>query len=496
MVRNILLSFSGQALTFVVALLALPTTVHAYGIANYGIIALVITTLGAATILDLGLSRSTTKFVAERLASHDEQGVINVIWSSTLMQMGLGLMLALVCIAVRSRILPHVDSKSLSLSDASIVIFMVAAALPLTLASGSLRGALEGAQRFGLVSLIKGVQNCSLYLVPAVCGWFQLSVMQVAAVLSGSRLVVAVAYFAICASVFPNFWRFSLVDAFKHLKFWHYTGWLAISNIVVTFLINADRMLLAAWAGVAAVGYYAIPMEVVNGLSVIAGCITGVLMPVFSNFNARRDKLNDIPVVFFRGVRWVFFLLLPISTILFVQSRFLIGLWQGVAIAVHAEAPLRIALVALLINALGWVPTSLALGLGRADIVVKFQIAQVPMLLLFGWLLIPSFGAAGAATVFLIRVIFETIGMYWATRTILLQQSFANGTRTLRLDRILILAALAIPFYLASQALTTTAGAWSTIVGYIAVYLVFWWTFAADHVERNTIIDFLLRRPI
>lgn len=494
MIRNILFSFAGQILTFIVALLALPITVRAYGVTNYGIIALVITTLGASAILDLGLSRTTTKFVAERLAQQNASGVIDIIWSSTMLQYAIGLLLGIVGAILLPFLVAMVDVKVLASADAKAFVLIIAATLPFTLAAGSLRGALEGAQRFALVSWVKALQNCSIYLLPAICGLAHASVLHATIWLCVSRVVVFLLYLLVCASVFPSFWRFRLSRIFSNFSFWRYSGWLAVSNLVVAFHINADRFLIALWAGVAAVGYYAIPMEIVNGLSVIAGSITGVLMPAFSSLHAQPDKCATAQPVFFRGVRWVLLLLIPIVTILSIDGQPLIAMWQGDLIAANTNLPLKVALIALLVNALGWVPTALALGFGRVDIVVKLQIAQVPIILVSAWLLIPAYGATGAAMTFLIRVVFETTALYLATDKVLLPRSFKRGAAIVRFDKIALLGLLGVPLYIASALMVSRGAMGANILCYALIYTGCWWIAVADTTEKKAIKGFVVLR--
>jgi O-antigen/teichoic acid export membrane protein len=489
MIRSILFSFSGQILTFIAALIAVPLTVRVYGIASYGIIALVIAALGATSMLDFGLSRTTTKFVAEKLALQDSPGAVSAIWMSTILQTLVGVFAGGIAFTFRSFLAGKIGSGTLTQPDINTLITFLAAAMPLTLASGALRGALEGAQRFGLVSLVKTIQNCSLYLIPMAGGWLSLTVLQVAIFLCVSRFLVTAIYLAICTKLFHNFWTYNLFRKSEQLNFWQYTGWLAASNVVVAFLLNADRLFLAVWSGAEAVGTYAITMEVINGLSVITGCITGVLMPAFSKLNVQKESSGKIPPIFFRGVRWVTFLLLPVTTVLFLQSHFLLSLWQGPMVADNCSLPLKVALLALFTNALGWVPTALALGLGRADIVAKLQIAQIPLLLVLAWLLIPAYGATGAAVAFLIRVFIETTVMYFAAARKLLPQSFPAGT-ILRLDRIALLSGLALPLWVALRYFSNPWAVWTSLGAYATAYVVFWWLLAADQTEKEAIKGF------
>src|SRR5437667_11545033 len=69
--RNALYNVLGQALPLVVGLAAIPVTLRSLGEARFGLLGLAWAILGYVGVLDLGLGRATTKFVAEHLAAGD-----------------------------------------------------------------------------------------------------------------------------------------------------------------------------------------------------------------------------------------------------------------------------------------------------------------------------------------------------------------------------------------------------------------------------------------
>src|SRR2546430_5907904 len=69
--RHTLYNILGQALPLAVGLVAIPIVTRSLGDTRFGLLALMWAIIGYFSLLDLGLGRATTKFVAEALARQD-----------------------------------------------------------------------------------------------------------------------------------------------------------------------------------------------------------------------------------------------------------------------------------------------------------------------------------------------------------------------------------------------------------------------------------------
>src|SRR5438445_12233023 len=69
--RHTLYNILGQALPLAVGLVAIPILTRSLGETGFGLLALMWAIIGYFSLLDLGLGRATTKFVAEALALQD-----------------------------------------------------------------------------------------------------------------------------------------------------------------------------------------------------------------------------------------------------------------------------------------------------------------------------------------------------------------------------------------------------------------------------------------
>src|SRR5438309_8032411 len=89
--RHTAYNILGQALPLVVGLAAIPITTRSLGDARFGLLALMWAIIGYFSLLDLGLGRATTKFVAEALAREDARGARQVAGFTAAGQTALGI---------------------------------------------------------------------------------------------------------------------------------------------------------------------------------------------------------------------------------------------------------------------------------------------------------------------------------------------------------------------------------------------------------------------
>lgn len=90
--RNAYINLAGQILPIVVAVFAIPLLIKVLGTERFGVLALAWVVLGYFGLFDFGLSRATTKFVAEYQARERIEAIPVLIWSSVTVHVFLGLL--------------------------------------------------------------------------------------------------------------------------------------------------------------------------------------------------------------------------------------------------------------------------------------------------------------------------------------------------------------------------------------------------------------------
>jgi O-antigen/teichoic acid export membrane protein len=117
----------------------------------------------------------------------------------------------------------------------------------------------------------------------------------------------------------------------------------------------------------------------------------------------------------------------PIVVIgLLLIKPFLI-LWLGAALAERAAPVGQILLVGIWINTLAFIPFTYLQGRGRPDLPAKFHVMELLPFVATLWVLIDWLGLPGAAWAWDLRVLADTLLLFWAARTTLgLSRTMAN----------------------------------------------------------------------
>jgi O-antigen/teichoic acid export membrane protein len=186
-----------------------------------------------------------------------------------------------------------------------------------------------------------------------------------------------------------------------------------LSNVVVIFLVQIDRFLIASLVAIGAVTYYSAPYELLNGLWIIPGAVSAVLFPAFSRMH-RGDRAK-LPELFVRPIKYILILLGPIVLVMAVFSENILLLWLGQSFADSSALVLQLLVVGVLINSLAWTPANLLMGFGRPDVTAKIHLIQLPLYLLMAYPLIKNYGVVGAAVAFCLRVLFEALLLFGAS---------------------------------------------------------------------------------
>ena len=147
--RNWGLNLAGQVLPLGVAVAAMPYVIHGLGAERFGILSIAWTLLGFCGLLDLGLGRATTKFVAECLGRGELEKLPAIVWTSLSTQVSFGAAGALLAVSL----IPVLVDRGLKISpalaqDTKTSFVILTAALPVVIAGNAFRGVLEAAQHF------------------------------------------------------------------------------------------------------------------------------------------------------------------------------------------------------------------------------------------------------------------------------------------------------------------------------------------------------------
>ena len=325
--RNTILNLAGGLIPSLVAIAAIPYTLHGMGVERFGILSLYLVAFGYFAVVDLGLARAVTNFVAEALGRDDKERVTEVVWTALALQLVLSA-LGAVILALGSQ---FVFDRFLVLSpglrpEAKASFYLLCTAIPIITTANTLRGLLEAGQRFDLVNTIRIISTSSAFLLPALAVYLGFGLRGTTALLVGSLLCTALGSLLLCLRVYPYLKNRLSIRGELFRPLFTYGGWVTLSGILIPLLVSSDRLLLGSMVSVAALGIYTVPAEMAARIQVLPGSLTATLFPAFSTSATRR---KEVGAVYARGLTFSLLLLGPVTVLGVVLAPQILHLWVG-----------------------------------------------------------------------------------------------------------------------------------------------------------------------
>jgi O-antigen/teichoic acid export membrane protein len=425
--RNVALNVAGTVIPALLALVAVPILVRAFGDARFGILALAWTALGYFSLFDLGIARAVTHAVADSLGDGRRHEVGTVIWTSLALLLPVGIIAGGVLYLVAPAISSMLNLPPDVHDEATASFRFLAFAVPFASASGALRGALEGQQSFGLVNALRVPLGLLTFLAPLVSLQFSRSLVPAIAILAIGRAVLCIAHVVAVAKAVPAFRsetaKWSGLIARRLLAM---GGWMQVTHLVSPLMATLDRFVVGAVLGVGLVTYYVAPQELVTKMWLFNIAVLPVFFSAVSTTGTRDPERTT--ALFDKLLRLTLALIFLPTFLIVSLAPDILRLWLGQAFAEQSTVVMQVLAIAVFVNCLGQVALSLIQALGRADLSAKYHLAELPIYAAMLWFLLPRYGIIGAAIAWSARTIGDTIVLL-ATCPVLLRRTGATVGR-------------------------------------------------------------------
>ncbi len=410
MATNTLWNFAGLLTPLLAAVVAIPVIVALLGVPRFGVLTLSWAVVGYFGVFDLGLGRALTQRVASALGEQRLADIPSLIVSGLWMLAGLGLLgstIAWVLAGEFIRVLGEVpEALAVETRD---TIHVLALSIPVVVVATGLRGVLEAYGAFRAVNLVRIPLGIFNYVAPVCVLPFANSLPVVVAVLAVGRVAACVIYAVLClrqAGGLTAAARFSARQAGSLLGF---GTWMTVSNLIGPLMLYMDRFALAGFDSMEAVAYYATPQEIVVRIGFIPGAVMGVLFPAFAIAFVSDPRL--IAGYFERAARYLLILVFPVLLILAVFASEILGIWLGPEFALNSTLIMQILVVGIFLNSQARLLNTLIQGEGRADISARVHLCEFVAYAGALFIVIPRFGAIGAACVWSLRVLVDLLAL-------------------------------------------------------------------------------------
>jgi O-antigen/teichoic acid export membrane protein len=486
--RNWTFNLLGQALPLLIALPTIPYVIHGMGPERFGILSIAWVLLGYVGFLDLGLSRATTKFVAEYLGRGEAEKLPSLVWTSVWAQVLFGIAGTL----LTSMLIPVLVDRVLKVPpllrvETKMTFFILAASLPIVLASNAFRGVLEAGQHFDAVNYVKAPSNASIFLLPAIALPFGFGLPGIVFMLVLARLATVVAYLLYCFKFFPSLRHDFSIDSKMLRPLLVFGGWVTVTNTVSPLMTNMDRFFIGSMISMTAVGYYTAPYEAITRAWMFPVSLAATIFPAFSSLDAEGSR-NRLGELYARSLKSLLLILGPILLLVVAFSSDILRLWLGPEFAAQSAVVLQVIAIGVLLSSLALIAFSLLQGLGRPDLAAKFHLFELPLYVGLLWFLVKHWGIVGAAVAWTIRVALDTTLLFGAVVWLKLFPPREFADNNLRRAIILVIAfgfLVLLPGLAGLSSLNRVlfAGFLST------AFMITAWSFVLDSRDRSLLIS-------
>ncbi|MCK4414017.1 MAG: oligosaccharide flippase family protein [Candidatus Eisenbacteria sp.] len=383
-------------ISLVVAFFLTPFVVHRLGDAAYGFWVVVLSFVGYAGLLELGVQPAVVRMVGFHRGASDARRLSEVVSTALVFFAGVGLLAALVLAFVVPPLVPRLINDYQGFPALRMVMLLMAADVLILYLNYLFTGVLYGWQLYHAKNLI----DVAVLLINAAILVAFLSPGGLV-IVAGSKaltdLLALVATITLCRRVLPQVafapWRVGPRSLRELLGF---GGRLFLSASAARIADHAQPLIISSQASAAATAHYAIPLRLVDYTRQIAWSLSTPFMPMFSELDGQRDE-QMIRSIYLRYSRYILFLTLPIVGLIFVYGRAFIAQWIGPVYAQQGGTALYLLAGGVLAHGLQPLIWRLFIGVGRLNFLVIVSVSTSLGVVLLGFLLVGPLGISGVA---------------------------------------------------------------------------------------------------
>ena len=396
LMRNAAFNFLGAAVPAVLAIVTIPYIVSVLGSADYGLLALITSIVGYFALLDVNITASSTKFVSQYHASGDTQRLNETISFGVLIYAGIGLvgMTGLffgshLFVSTVFSIPPERQGEATLAIQIAALGFLAGQlqayvqSLPGALMRYDISGRIEAV--FGTIVPLATIAllHAGHGLITLVCLRVSMSVLQTMLVLYTLRKMLPMLR-----------WATPSGDIRKHML--SFSAYSFLSRLAALTYTNADKLIIGAKTGVAALTFYVVPATLANRVMSLVFRLSGVMFPHASAL-AAQGRLAELERDYLMASRYLFFINGAIALLLATLAHPILALWLTPDFARAGSAVMVMVALAQWVDSGTNLPSLVNDGLGHPKVSGIFALTRALLGLGLIFVGVWHFGIVGAA---------------------------------------------------------------------------------------------------
>ena len=323
--RNVFYGFSTWILPLTLSLIATPILVNGLGHDDYGIYALVLGFIGYSFNLNIG--RAITKYIAEYQVSGETHKINDVISTTLLLNLLLGIIGVLSICLMANWLVTDVFLIGESARGKTVTaLYFSAAIIFVTMLNQVFNSILQGLHRFDTYSKIFNASSISVLVGNIIIAYsgFGLIELLIWNLFVLTLICVILAFYS--KKFLPEF-RFSFAlkpDMLKQIV--RFSSGVVAYQILANVLLLFERGWIIRKLGEESLTYYVVAMILGINIHAFISSLLLMLFPLTSSLSDNREKLKRL---YLKATKIVCFLVVFLCLTIITESKVFLTLWMG-----------------------------------------------------------------------------------------------------------------------------------------------------------------------
>jgi O-antigen/teichoic acid export membrane protein len=402
---NMIFSGAGRAWSAVLLFITIPIVVHGIGTAAYGIFTLVSVVLGYVAFLDFGLTAAVVRSVSRHRAAGDSQALERAIGTAFTLLIALGLLGALLIFGLSRLATDSVLHVPLKLrDDATFALEVAGIGFGCNMMLVVFAGVVQGLQRLDIFAsrsvIISTLSSLGQIGAVTLGGGLRWVVIATIAVNVFGFLI----FFGAAQRLLPRVNFRPRLDIGAVRELWGFGLFRFVNQLSGQITTNLDPIVIGIFQPIAAVGLYSVPLAVTQKFHVVEDSIAIAYFPAAVELYARSDtqRAHRLYLSAFKAVLVAMALLIVVCA---GYAHQILAAWVGNGIADGASLIFVVLALGYGLSALIGIPAQTSDATGNQRWTAAFGAASAVIQLTLALILVPRFGAIGAAEALLINTV-------------------------------------------------------------------------------------------
>ena len=411
--RNAIYNWVGWIWPLALQLVATPFIVSRLGVEAYGVFALLSVLLGYLSIMDLGFSEATVKFIAEHYG-RQETSLLETIFRCSLLLYSLFGIVGAIILATLTTILVEIifHTPQPLVQEAKFAFYVTAFSFLINMWVGVFSSVPKALQRYDLLNSLRLALGTLTTLGIVAVLALNLSLRAVVIVQFISSILGLWLHFVIVRYLLPGMKWWPQFDRQSFRRLFGFGGMVLINRITNVVAFQVPQGIIAAVKGPVEVTYYTVPFKLALPIQTMFSTSLQAFFPMSAAMvgAGQNDSLKNVYV---RVSQLLVFSATALALPMVILSSDIMRQWMGPEFATNSYFVLLCLAGAFWLNAFAILPAYILLGAGLAKFNALLGVIGAVYNVVGSLVLAPRYGANGLAAALLLSSVLNVPLAIW-----------------------------------------------------------------------------------